>query len=364
MLAALRLLQLLRSPSCLAGCSRSSRKAALTRSGLPSRPQGRRRGCWTKRGEVESAEDAFGARGLASPGPLLNAFRCPRCTHLETWTFYEPLVSGTLFVWRCTGKFRFTTRIFTAPCIWQSPVRCILRPDSLVFGVRHWSTRVWICLEHEFWYVSVFSTPWFDSGYMLGVSLRGAVFSLIVGRPVSPGIMEFLDRIVRCPLRNDTPHGPDSADVRVLAVLGHSCRGPDSEHCLEVLQLLFIDGRRHPRLCTEADPDGPGCSENHRDSPVHGHSGRFPCCAGRPGSHGQVVDETVVLPQFLLVEKIVARRKLQFPQLQFFLVVVVAQRPFPLVLLFSRPRDSTVPRGRGFRRPCLQVVRVPQVPSW
>ena len=21
-------------------------------------------------------------------------FRCPRCTHLETWTFYEPLVSG------------------------------------------------------------------------------------------------------------------------------------------------------------------------------------------------------------------------------------------------------------------------------
>ena len=38
-----------------------------------------------------------------------------------------------------------TTRIFsTAPCILQSLVRCILRPDSLVFGVRHWSTRVWI----------------------------------------------------------------------------------------------------------------------------------------------------------------------------------------------------------------------------
>ena len=27
--------------------------------------------------------------------------------------------------------------------------------------------------EDEFWYVSVFSAPWFDSGYMLGVSLRG-----------------------------------------------------------------------------------------------------------------------------------------------------------------------------------------------
>ena len=46
-----------------------------------------------------------------------------------------------------------------------------------------------------------------------------AVYSLIVGRPVLPGIMEFLDRVVRCPLCNGTPHGPDSADVRVLAVL-------------------------------------------------------------------------------------------------------------------------------------------------
>ena len=48
-----------------------------------------------------------------------------------------------------------------------------------------------------------------------------AVFSLIVGRPVLPGIMEFLDKVVRCPLRNDTTLGPDSADVRVHAVLGH-----------------------------------------------------------------------------------------------------------------------------------------------
>ena len=82
----------------------------------------------------------------------------------------------------------------------------------------------------------------------------------------------------------------------------------------------------------------------------------FPVVAGRTGSHGQVVDETFVSPQFLLVEKIVARRKLQLPQLQFFMVVhipVVAQRPFLLVLLFSRPRDSAVPRGYGVRRPCF-----------
>ena len=37
------------------------------------------RSCWTKRGEVESAKDAFGARGLASPGPLLDAFSCTFC---------------------------------------------------------------------------------------------------------------------------------------------------------------------------------------------------------------------------------------------------------------------------------------------
>ena len=34
------------------------------------------RSCSTKREEVESAKDAFGARGLASPGPLLDAFSC------------------------------------------------------------------------------------------------------------------------------------------------------------------------------------------------------------------------------------------------------------------------------------------------
>ena len=45
-----------------------------------------------------------------------------------------------------------------------------------------------------------------------------AVFSLIAGRTVLPGIMDFLDRVVRCALRK--PHGPDSADLRDRAVLG------------------------------------------------------------------------------------------------------------------------------------------------
>ena len=38
------------------------------------------------------------ARHLGRYGPEGHfCRRCPRCTHVETWTFYEPLVSGTLF---------------------------------------------------------------------------------------------------------------------------------------------------------------------------------------------------------------------------------------------------------------------------
>ena len=58
------------------------------------------------------------------------------------------------------------------------------------------------------------------------------------------------------------------------------CRGPDSENCLEVPQLLFIEGRRHPCLYAEADPHGPVCSEYHRHSPVAEYGGRCPCSAG------------------------------------------------------------------------------------
>ena len=168
------------------------------------------------------------------------------------------------------------------------------------------------------------------------------------------GFLQFLDKV------GDSPVAPvESTGAFLRRGYGHfdRCRGPDSENCLEVLQLLFIEGRRHPRLCAEADPHGPGWSENHRDSPVHRHGGRFPCCAGRTGSQGQVVDETVVLPQFLLVEKIVARRKLQLPQLQFFMVVhisVVAQRQVPMVL-----RTMALPQlhvDKVFDVPVSQVV--------
>ena len=51
------------------------------------------------------------------------------------------------------------------------------------------------------------------------------------------------------------------------------------DRCLEFPQLLF-EGRRHPCLYAEADLCGPVCSENHRDSRVRWHGGRFPCCVG------------------------------------------------------------------------------------
>ena len=47
-----------------------------------------------------------------------------------------------------------------APCIWESLVRC----SVFAFGVQEYG---------YFWEVSVCYTPWFDSGYTFGVSLRG-----------------------------------------------------------------------------------------------------------------------------------------------------------------------------------------------
>ena len=105
--------------------------------------------------------------------------------------------------------------------------------------------------------VSVFSTPWFDSGCMLDVSLRGLLASTLQKTADSP-------------------------------------------------QLQFIQGRRHPCLYADAVLYGSDCSENHRDSPVaRRHDGRCPFRAGCTGSHVQVVGGTVVLPKFLLVAKIV-----------------------------------------------------------
>ena len=74
---------------------------------------------------MESAENAFGARGLASPGSLLDAFSC-------TGDLFALGVQEYGFFWKTTsGMF------------------------------------------------PVFSSPWFDSGYMLGVSPRGLLVSTL-----------------------------------------------------------------------------------------------------------------------------------------------------------------------------------------
>ena len=80
---------------------------------------------------------------------------------------------------------------------------------------------------------------WNFHGWFYCLRCFRAVFSLIVGRPVLPGIIEVLDRVVRCPLRNDTPHGPDSADLRARAVLGQGGDSPVAP--VEPPQVHFLD---------------------------------------------------------------------------------------------------------------------------
>ena len=67
-------------------------------------------------------------------------------------------------------------------------------------------------------------------------------------------------------------------------------------------------------------------------------------CAGRSGSPGQVVVETVVLPQFLLVEKI-------FVSFEVVDIPVMAQSLIPVAFLFSRPQRFPCCRTHSGRCP-------------
>ena len=136
-----------------------------------------------------------------------------------------------------------------------------------------------------------------------GVDLRDSYASLVVVSAVACAWLVFLVTLIsRCILfdcrqaRVAGHHGVPGQGCSLPVAQRHAswsrqcrctgscsswtrCRGPDS--------LLFIERRRHPRLCAEADHHGPGCSENHRDSPVRRHGGRCPCCVGRAGLVGQ-----------------------------------------------------------------------------
>ena len=189
-------------------------------------------------------------------------------------------------IWSFLGVHYAELIISTALCIWQSLCGVFYDPtvscSEFALGVQEhgffWKTTSGMVFE--------FSTPWFDSGYMLGGSLRRLSASTL-------------------------------------------------QKTLDSSQLQFIEGRRHPCLYADAVPNGPDCSENHRDSPVaRRHDGRCLFRAGYTGSHVQVVGGTVVLPQFLFVEKIaVSYEDVDIP--------TVMQRPIRMVqrwtIEISRP---------------------------
>ena len=79
-------------------------------------------------------------------------------------------------------------------------------------------------------------------------------------------LVQFLNKVVTRPLR------PWRASTGAFLGRGYchfaSAVVQTVENCLAVLQLLFIEGRRHLRFYAAADPHGPGCAEHRRDSPA------------------------------------------------------------------------------------------------
>ena len=107
-------------------------------------------------------------------------FCCPRCSHLETWTFYESLVSGTLLGACHAGGAQENVEfsgsslrgLFLRPLVSGSHLCGVFYDTSIscskfALGVQEYGF-FWKTTSGMF---SVFSSPWFDSGYMLGVSL-------------------------------------------------------------------------------------------------------------------------------------------------------------------------------------------------
>ena len=148
--------------------------------------------------------------------------------------------------------------------------------------------------------VSVCSTPWFDSGYMLGVSLRGLLSSTLQKTAESPQL-QFLDgRRHSIRYVEADSHGPalDHRDFAVAVRAGwsislvcsreiqfHSCSS--SMWSSSPLSLRTV----YPMVLT---------IRQTWDSPVASHGGRRPCCAVLQYSSANV-EETVELPQLQLV---------------------------------------------------------------
>ena len=86
--------------------------------------------------------------------------------------------------------------------------------DSHLFGVRPWSTRLWIFLGDDIWRYSVFSSIWFNTGNII-TSVYGGLWFRLQKTAESPQLQFIYGR--RRSLRTSEAdfHGPDhSADHR------------------------------------------------------------------------------------------------------------------------------------------------------
>ena len=141
-----------------------------------------------------------------------------------------------------------------------------LAVTCMVFGVRLWSTRVWIFWEMTPGIISVLNTPQFDSGYLFGVSLRSLLevfssfFNAMLGSTVDTSLRQTTEAgftgyvapravFLRCSQAPDACH--------------HGRYGPEGMLCVAVQktadpQLLFRAGRCHLFWYAEAVPHGPG----------------------------------------------------------------------------------------------------------
>ena len=188
--------------------------------------------------------------------------------------------------------------------------------DSHLFGVRWWSTGLWSFLEDDFRMDSVSSSCLFNTGYM-STSVYGGFYGsdcrkLRKFRSCSSSRSSTFPSWCRgifswsC-CSADHSYSP-------AAVLERGDRCPWWQSCrFQSLPVVCNDIFPGYVCCSSTRSSAP-CRRAEAD-PLFSRPWRYSSClltqwpmsllCRRTGSHGQVVDVTVVLPQFLLVDKIV-----------------------------------------------------------
>ena len=173
----------------------------------------------------------------------------------------------------------------------------------------------------------------------------------------------------------------DSVHLRLLdipVVQQRQVRGSMVQKTVVVPQLQSIEGRRHSFRKAEADPHGPDCSADRRDSAVAVHfSGRCACCAGHADSqvppwrrqlcsHSSSLRNRRVLYTTTGALWFRLQKTADFPQLQFTKVVdfpVVTPRLVPMVLTVQQTIGTLqLPVDKVVDAPVLQGVKVVDIP--